>query len=815
MNSVYTLVFLFLINFAFGQKAEKIIPKEFVNQYYDIIFPKLSQDGRYISFKKNYERNSDTLVVIDKKLPDSILFQKSKVLSYSVSFTKKNTLFMISGKSAELLHLPNLKLQTWENSENGFYLKDEDQIVILQKDSLLILDEEGNLKHKVDNVISINEEGGKLHYIIQHADRYSIFEWKSNTSHHLYTSQHKNMKVIYAKDNANIIFISKEKEAIGDLVYACRASGREYFLSNICNLQIYSAHVEEMANENYFLRIITKKETTQKNSVDIWYGNDNEIEKKAFGNNEYNYLLWNPKSQKVEILNDQSLTSNAHIGNKKYLLSFNPFEGKDFTSQKTPFVLYRYDILNRSYEIIGKTSFIIYTDVNGKYILYPKNQYWELVNIETKEFRKIPVQSSRRACFNENSDLILFEGVNEIVEYDIIRSKAKVLKLPSGFRAEFTNATLRNVSPGLKIFQSGLPTDNFLMIKLYNNENNKNALAYYNGRKLNMIIEPIIDYIGAITFTSRMNTVGYVKSNLTYPPRLLVNTSNSKKIVFNSNKMDTEISEIKSSLISYQNSKGINLKGILIYPINYQPNKKYPMIISVYEKQRYLSNIYLVDGMTGPAEGINIRYFSKKDYFIYLPDIVYDERGTGKSALDCVESSLKALRNIVAIDFDKIGLIGHSHGGYETNFIATKSSMFAAYVAGAANSDLVRSYHSFNYNFNSPFFWQFEDGQYRMPGPFASYKSIYIENSPVYYADNVTKPILLWAGTKDYNIFWEQTMEFYLALRRNKKEVIALFYQEDEHSLRKIENKIDLHRRVSQWFDYHLKGDKKYRWISQ
>ncbi|WP_449397657.1 prolyl oligopeptidase family serine peptidase [Chryseobacterium wanjuense] len=48
-------------------------------------------------------------------------------------------------------------------------------------------------------------------------------------------------------------------------------------------------------------------------------------------------------------------------------------------------------------------------------------------------------------------------------------------------------------------------------------------------------------------------------------------------------------------------------------------------------------------------------------------------------------------------------MVGHSHGGYESNFIATQSKLFAAYVAGAGNSDLVRSYHSYNYLWNGLF----------------------------------------------------------------------------------------------------------------
>ena len=177
-----------------------------------------------------------------------------------------------------------------------------------------------------------------------------------------------------------------------------------------------------------------------------------------------------------------------------------------------------------------------------------------------------------------------------------------------------------------------------------------------------------------------------------------------------------------------------------------------------------------------------------------------------------MESAVYALKSQKNIDFAKLGLAGHSHGGYEANFIATQSRLFAAYVGGAGNSDLVRSYHSFNYDYTSPFYWQFEEQQYRLFKPFAEDKNLYIDNSPVYHAEKVTQPILLWTGTNDQNIYWEQTMEYYLALRRNNKKVIALFYDKEGHSFNKRENREDLFVRISDWFEYHLKGIRK-DWI--
>ena len=79
----------------------------------------------------------------------------------------------------------------------------------------------------------------------------------------------------------------------------------------------------------------------------------------------------------------------------------------------------------------------------------------------------------------------------------------------------------------------------------------------------------------------------------------------------------------------------------------------------------------------------------------------------------------------------------------------------------------------------------------------------------------VNVPILLWAGMKDQNIYWEQTMEFYLGLQRNKKNVVALFYPYQAHGFQALGAKIDIYTKISDWFDHYLKDEKPADWIAK
>lgn len=85
----------------------------------------------------------------------------------------------------------------------------------------------------------------------------------------------------------------------------------------------------------------------------------------------------------------------------------------------------------------------------------------------------------------------------------------------------------------------------------------------------------------------------------------------------------------------------------------------------------------------------------------------------------------------------------------------------------------------------------------------------------MYNADKVQAPILLWTGDRDQNIDWEQTMEYFLSLKRSGKNAVAIFYPNESHGLQKTQNLLDLYTKVENWFDYFLKDKKDVDWINK
>ena len=140
--------------------------------------------------------------------------------------------------------------------------------------------------------------------------------------------------------------------------------------------------------------------------------------------------------------------------------------------------------------------------------------------------------------------------------------------------------------------------------------------------------------------------------------------------------------------------------------------------------------------------------------------------------------------------------------------------MFAAAVSGAGVSDNIRGYFTVNSEFNNAEIWRFENQQYRMNGSFYEDKESYLRNSPVFNADKVNTPILIWTGKNDNNVKPEQSTAFFLALRRLNKKSIMLQYPNEGHTLLSLNAQEDLNSKVMEWFDYYLKGEYPKEWLT-
>ena len=279
---------------------------------------------------------------------------------------------------------------------------------------------------------------------------------------------------------------------------------------------------------------------------------------------------------------------------------------------------------------------------------------------------------------------------------------------------------------------------------------------------------------------------------------------------------------LTTELINYTQLDGRPGQGILYKPDDFDPHKRYPVIISYYEQMSNQLHQFPRPGYM--ADDINIPWLVSRDYLIFRPDIHYETGSvSGKSAgwwaYNSVVAGAKYLAGLPYVDGHHIGLQGHSFGGFETNYLITHSQLFAAAVESAGPADMISNYLSLTKCTQTEEHSEgqmslSEVGQYRIGATLWQRPDLYLDQSAVLHADKVTTPLLIRHNKKDSNVPWRQGLEWFLALRRLHKRVWMLQYDEGDHFVFG-KDALDYTLRLTEFFGYYLKDEPPPKWMTE
>jgi dipeptidyl aminopeptidase/acylaminoacyl peptidase len=202
-------------------------------------------------------------------------------------------------------------------------------------------------------------------------------------------------------------------------------------------------------------------------------------------------------------------------------------------------------------------------------------------------------------------------------------------------------------------------------------------------------------------------------------------------------------------------------------------------------------------------------------YLVLMPDISYTIGAPGQSALKCVLPAIQAVVDRGYVDENAIGIQGHSWGGYQIAYMVGHTRRFRAAEAGAPVGNMTSAYNGIRWGSGLPRQFQYEKTQSRIGAPLWERPMRFIENSPVFFADRISTPLLILHNDQDDAVPWYQGIELYLSLRRNGKEVYLFNYNGEKHGLRKRINQKDYSLRMMQFFDHFLKGAPKPAWMDR
>lgn len=255
-----------------------------------------------------------------------------------------------------------------------------------------------------------------------------------------------------------------------------------------------------------------------------------------------------------------------------------------------------------------------------------------------------------------------------------------------------------------------------------------------------------------------------------------------------------DVAASHSELVSYLDVDGKQLKGVLYYPDNYEPGKKYPLVAEIYET--YFDNGYL--------EAMSL--LAGRGYFVFHPSVDLQIGYPGEAWVKGVTDGINSLIEKGLVDGTKLGVEGTSYGGYATNLLITQTDRFAAAVNISGKVDIISflgdSPKIGTRNYNAA-----EKGQDRIGATLWEAPLKYIQHSAVMFADRIHTPLLMLTGKQDWNVPDTNEREMYYALRRLGKEAVWVQYADAGHGAGRNGNEADFRdhwTRMFDWFETHF-----------
>ena len=320
--------------------------------------------------------------------------------------------------------------------------------------------------------------------------------------------------------------------------------------------------------------------------------------------------------------------------------------------------------------------------------------------------------------------------------------------------------------------------------------------------------------VGRLNKAQESDQIIFTRSTFQMCPDLWHSDMDFKKIhrLSDMNPQQANFAWGTSELVHWKSKDDQELDGLLYKPDGFDPSKKYPLMVYFYERNS--DNLHRYYAPAAGRSTINFSFYVSRGYVVFIPDIPYTTGEPGQSAANAILPGVENLTSQGFIDEEKIGMQGHSWGGYQTAFLVTQTDMFACAESGAPVSNMTSAYGGIRWGSGMSRMFQYERTQSRIGDDLWSARDKYIQNSPVFYADKINTPLLILHNDKDGAVPWYQGIELFVALRRLEKPAWMLNYNGDPHWVMGEKNRRDFAIRMQQFFDHYLMDAPEPEWLA-
>ena len=576
-----------------------------------------------------------------------------------------------------------------------------------------------------------------------------------------------------------------------------------------------------------------KKEDELEANVNVWHWKDDVVqtaqEVRSGRDRRATYsAVFNLGSKRLVQLETDDMAGVRTSSKSKWAVAIHDIKYRSNRDQPSGFAdLYAVNTETGAESLIVENNYhFMGMDPMGRYVIYSSDAQVMVYDFETKQTQNIS-QHSDVDFTNKEFDYPVEKPVYGIGgwsadgdwmfmnhKYDIYAfslNSNEVLNLTQGMGNENEiRFRLTQLDPEADGYDVSKP----LLLSAYGEWTKKSGYYEVTVGKKPKALKFVDKSVGRPTKAKDAEVLMYTLQTFEEFPDVWVATTDFKKEqkITNANPQQADYKWGRRVLVDYTDKRGHKLQATLALPADYEEGKKYPMVIYFYEKMSQRHHQY---SMPTYDDRPHMSTYASNGYLVLMPDIVYDMGKPGSSALDDVTAAAQEVIDLGYADPARIGLQGHSWGGYQSSFILTQTDMFACVVTGAPLTNLI-SMHNVVYkrtgNFNGPII-QWSQGRMGV-SPWEDME-LYRSQSPIHHAEKINTPFMILHGTADGAVDFTQGVEYYQTARRLGKEVIMLVYPDEPHHLGVEANQKDFQIRMKQYFDHYLKDSEAPQWLAE
>jgi dipeptidyl aminopeptidase/acylaminoacyl peptidase len=319
---------------------------------------------------------------------------------------------------------------------------------------------------------------------------------------------------------------------------------------------------------------------------------------------------------------------------------------------------------------------------------------------------------------------------------------------------------------------------------------------------------------GALTLSAKSDRIAFIKEDPAHPPDVWVASiatdSKGGGMTINQRQLTHLNPQVggfalgRAEAVRWKGKDGREIEGVLVYPIDYEPGKRYPLITSIHGGPE---GAYELSFMASYGEFPHV--YAARGYASFFPNF----RGSsnygaefasanvgdlGGGDYEDVMSGVDYLIERGIADPARLAVKGYSYGGYLSGWIIGHTDRFKAAVFGAGLSNAISYYSTGDI--------QYQRETLHQGTPWRNNQNM-IARSPVFYLQNAKTPSLIYHGEKDERVPLGQSLETYMGLKKASVTTQLVIYPREGHGLREPKHQLDKMRREIEWIEKYVRGE--------